>query len=125
MPPAQIDELRLKLDSLGLRGKSAVHFKGLPVMDRAFFPGGNGLFLGNGADIPIGGVLVLGSNFGCVTDFVRENGALVRRDETQSSNTWKGLYRLFTRQTGIDLIECFSRMPGLSCTKEIATKRKA
>jgi hypothetical protein len=107
MPPAGIDELRKKLDALDLTGKKIVPFKGLPVMEKAFFPGGNGLFKGSAASIPVEGTLILGSNFGCVADFVREDGSLVRSDETKASNTWKGLYRMLRPQTEIKLDKCF------------------
>jgi hypothetical protein len=76
-------------------------------MERAFFPGGNGLFHGSNGNVPVKGILVLGSNFGCVTDYVQQDGSHVRRDETGSSNTWKGLYRLLAPKTEIELHECF------------------
>jgi hypothetical protein len=107
MPPAEVDELRRKLDALDLPGKKAFPFKGLPIMEKAFFPGGNGLFKGNEASIAVGGTIILGSNFGCVADFVHEDRSLVRPDETQTSDTWKGLYRMLTPQTQIELGKCF------------------
>ncbi len=112
MPPAEVDELRKKLDALELTGKKVAPFKGRPIMLRAFFPGGNGLYLGSTASVAICRTLVLGSNFGCVTDFVREDGSLVRCDETNSSKTWVGrkpgfgLKAMLTR-TPIKLEECF------------------
>jgi hypothetical protein len=107
MPPAGIDELRKKLDALDMKGKKVVPFRGRRIMERAFFPGGNGLFMGSTASIPTAGTLILGSNFGCVADFVREDGILVRSDETETSDTWKGLYRMLAPETKIKLDECF------------------
>jgi len=106
MPPAQIDELRKKLNALDLNGAKVVPFRADLVMDRAFFPGGNGLYMGRTASIPVAGTLVLGSNFGRVPDFIR-GGSLVRSDETQTSNTWKGLYRMLSPETKIKLERCF------------------
>ncbi|WP_263353516.1 uracil-DNA glycosylase family protein [Acidicapsa acidisoli] len=106
MPPEEIDSLRKKLDQLDLKGTKIRPFKGLPVMDKAFFPGGNGLFEGSGGTLPRDGILVLGSNFGCVADFIDEAGNLVRLDETFSSATWKGL-RSILPKTPIKFDECF------------------
>jgi hypothetical protein len=112
MPPIEIDELRMKLDALDLTGRKIIPFKGLPLMEKAFFPGGNGLFKGSMANVPVKGTLILGSNFGCIADFVRENGTLVRTDETDASKTWVGrkpgfgLKTMFAR-TPIRLEECF------------------
>jgi hypothetical protein len=105
--PSEIDKLRSELDSLDLSGKKVIPFKGLSLMERAFFPGGNGLFLGNRGGIPAGGTLVLGSNFGCEADYLDANGSLRRQDGTQSSSTWKGLFRVLTPRTGIELNQCF------------------
>jgi hypothetical protein len=76
-------------------------------MEKAFFPGGNGLFLGAEAVLLTGGTLILGSNFGCVADYLCEDGSLMRKDETRSSATWKGLYRMLPPETGIRLESCF------------------
>ena len=124
MPPVEIDKLRIKLDALDLKGNKIVPFKGLPVMEKAFFPGGNGLFLGSKASVSRKGTLFLGSNFGCVTDFVRENGNLVRTDETLTSNTWKGLYRMVQPETKIKFNECFytNAWPFLHESKSNETK---
>jgi len=113
MPAGKIDELRKRLDALELKGKSVVPFRGLPIMERAFFPGGNGLLLGRSAVVPNGGTLVLGSNFGCVQDFVNADGTLKRQDETGASYeskataTWKGIRRVFPSSSIIDLELCF------------------
>lgn len=106
MPPAQIDELRQTLNALDLTGAKVIPFRGNQVMERAFFPGGNGLYLGSTANIPVAGTLILGSNFGCVSDFVRD-GNMVRSDETKTSSTWKGLYRMLSPATKIKLERCF------------------
>ncbi len=56
--------LRAELDKLDFERYSLVSFRGKPVMKRGFFPGGNGLFEGeNAGRLPVGGTLVLGSNF--------------------------------------------------------------
>ena len=81
-------------------------FRGPCVMEKAFFPGGNGLFHGSVASIPVEGTLVLGSNFGCVADFI-EDESLVRLDETVTSDTWKGLRRMLQPETRIKLDNCF------------------
>ncbi len=107
MPPKEIDELRKTLDNLNFAREGILPFKGLPVMERAFFPGGNGLFKGIGGHLTRRGILIIGSNFGCTSDFLREDGTLMRLDETRTSNTWKGLYRILTPKTTIDLDECF------------------
>ena len=112
MPPEEVDSLRKMLDGLELKGANTRPFKGLPVMEKAFFPGGNGLFEGSRGKLPIGGTLILGSNFGCVSDFVKEDGNLVRSDETEISKTWigrkpgYGLNAMLFR-TPIILSECF------------------
>jgi hypothetical protein len=68
-------------------------------MDRAFFPGGNGLVLGEEADcFPSGGTLVLGSNFGAGEKFCTPSGQLLCRDETNNQGTWTGLRRIFTQR---------------------------
>lgn len=107
MSSSQILALREKLDGLNLTGRKVVPFKGLPVMEKAFFPGGNGLFDGSEANVPVGGIIVLGSNFGCKGDFIKSDGTLVRGDETRNSPTWTGLRRMFAPQTHLDFSRCF------------------
>jgi hypothetical protein len=87
MPPSEVLELRGELDSLLLKGERLRSFNGLPVMDHAFFPGGHGLYKGENAEFPIGETLVLGSNFGCVSNFVDSYGKLRCEDETDRSPT--------------------------------------
>ncbi len=74
-------------------------------MEKAFFPGGNGLFNGSKANLPVKGTLILGSNFGCVAVFVHKNGCLVRMDETVHSKTWMG------RKPGFGLNSMLARTP--------------
>jgi hypothetical protein len=88
-------------------GKDLVPFKQLPVMERAFFPGGNGLLRGSSAHLAADGTIVLGSNFGCVADYLNENGTLKRNEETLSNATWKGLCRVLVPRTSIQLERCF------------------
>lgn len=107
MPPIEIDQLREILNSLNFVRDGIVPIRAFPVMEKAFFPGGNGLYQGMAGKIPIRGVIILGSNFGCAADFVREDGSLVRLDETRTSDTWTGLRRILAPKTGIKLDECF------------------
>jgi hypothetical protein len=107
MSSTQIKALREKLDALNLTGRKVVPFKGLPVMKKAFFPGGSGLFDGPEANVPVGGVIVLGTNFGSKGDFIKADGTLVRSDETHTSPTWTGLRRMFAPQTHIEFSRCF------------------
>lgn len=81
-------------------------FTGLPVMTHAFFPGGNGLYKGiHATRFPIGGTLVLGSNFGCVSRFIDLQGRLLVTDE-RGNATWKPLlHSLHT--AGIEADKCF------------------
>jgi hypothetical protein len=107
VPHSEIEKLRHELNSLELTGKSVVSFRALPVMEKAFFPGGYGLLRGRSDDLPVNGTIVFGSNFGCVADYLNEDGTLRRQDETLTSSTWKGLYRMLDARTGIDLERCF------------------
>jgi hypothetical protein len=75
-------------------------------MDRAFFPGGHGLYKGGNAEFPIGETLVLGSNFGCVSNFVDSCGNLRCNDETDKSPTWINLI-VWLRRARIPLQGCF------------------
>jgi len=106
MPQEKIDLLRKKLDELKLEGAKIRSFKGFPVMQKAFFPGGHGLYEGIDGTLPIGGTLILGSNFGCVADFVNDAEDLIRQDETSSSATWRGLKEILPR-TPIKFDACF------------------
>jgi len=76
-------------------------------MQRAFFPGGNGLFHGSNGCLPVNGTVVLGSNLGSLADYLNADGTLKRQDETQTSPTWRGLYRMLRPRTGIQLEQCF------------------
>lgn len=101
------DELK-ELDELDLTEKGLLSFTGLPVMDYAFFPGGNGLYNGIAAsEIPFNGVLILGSDFGCSTKFVDEKGKLVnKKSDERGGPTWKPMLNLLS-QTPIDRNGCF------------------
>jgi hypothetical protein len=87
-------------------GERLRSFKGLPIMDCAFFPGGDGLYGVGNAEFPIGETLVLGSNFGCVSNFVDNYGNLLIHDETEKSPTWINLRRWF-ESARIPLGGCF------------------
>lgn len=100
-----INQLRDKLDSLPEPGMNLRRFAGLPVMKHGFFPGGNGLYDGNHASrFPINGTLILGSNFGCVEDFINE-GKLKHEDERRNS-TWRSLLKSL-QGANIHWNECF------------------
>ena len=96
----------MSLGQLKVGNSKLISMAGMPKMDRAFFPGGNGLLQGSDslADTPIEAV-ILGSNFGSVGGFLDEFGQLRRRNETRNP-TWRGiLYRLGT--AGVDSQRCF------------------
>ncbi len=93
----------------------AVSMAGMPRMDRAFYPGGNGMWAVPAATaLPTGGsswaiasVLVLGSNFGSSANFQR-GGQLTHRDEMSDPRnpTWRGIRTQF-RAAEINLNRCF------------------
>jgi hypothetical protein len=75
-------------------------------MKRGFFPGGNGLFEGEDASrFPVGGTLVLGSNFSAESNFSHPDGRLICDDET-SGKTWLPMRRLFNGAE-LDLTDFF------------------
>ena len=101
-----IDRLRGALSQLELSDRRRASFTGLPVMTHGFFPGGNGLWQGVDAiQLPVRGVLVLGSNFGSLCKFVNEQGKLVVLDERENT-TWRPLRKIL-EGSGIDVEECF------------------
>jgi hypothetical protein len=103
MKPNEIIKcLRDNLPSVGA-GRKLRSFPKDRVMAKGFFPGGNGLY---GTRSPIGGTLILGSNFGRYDDFVDAQGELVRLDETTTSRTWGGLLTSLAK-SGIDAKQCF------------------
>jgi hypothetical protein len=105
-PNEVIIRLRGSLDNLDIAGRRLRSFEELPRMTHGFFPGGNGLYEGVDATrFPIGGTLVLGSNFGCVSGFIDERGGLKVLDE-RDNPTWKPLLRLL-EASGIKEDECF------------------
>src|SRR5947209_1826807 len=101
-----INDLRANLAGLTIENRKLLSFAGLPVMTHAFFPGGNGLYDGiHAAPIPIGGTLILGSNFGCVGRFINSQGKLLIQDE-RDNRTWTPLLAILN-QSGIRPEECF------------------
>jgi len=101
-----IEGLRKELDEIPFEESSLIRFIGKPIMERGFFPGGNGLFEGKAAaQFPFGGTLILGSNFGCASKFAGHDGRLITQDET-SNTTWAPLRRLLAG-AGVDPRECF------------------
>lgn len=101
-----IDRLRGALSQLELSDRRRASFTGLPVMTHGFFPGGNGLWQGvHAIQLPVRGVLVLGSNFGSLGKFVNEQGKLVVLDERENT-TWRPLRKIL-EDSGIDVEECF------------------
>jgi uracil-DNA glycosylase len=102
----QVEELREYLDRVEVADPTLKSFKGLQRMNYAFFPGGAGLYKGAQASrFPTNGILILGSNFGSINDFMNELGELRRTDE-RAGRTWTGLLKLLN-QSGIDADNCF------------------
>lgn len=102
---SEVNQLRERLSQLRTGESSLVSMAGKRIMSRAFFPGGNGLFLGEDAAIfPTGGPMILGSNFGAESNFCTSTGELKCDDETSNAGTWQGLRRRFTQK---ELEECF------------------
>jgi len=109
---ADLTELLSKLDGLcndvnELIPISSIPLPKSPPMDYGFFPGGNGLFLGERATkFPCGGTLILGLNFGCCGGFIDERTGELWTTDERSGATWKGLRHILPK-SGIDLDECF------------------
>lgn len=100
-----INRLRKQLRNLAL-DSSLRSFTSLPQMDFGFFPGGNGLYEGRTADtFPVGGTIVLGSDFGCYDGFVNGNKRLRTHDE-RGGRTWRPLLERLCR-AGFKQEECF------------------
>ncbi len=95
-----VNELRGSLTSLSTGNTNLVSMTGKPLMQRAFFPGGNGLFEGeDAAYFPYGRTLVLGSNFGGQDKFCDSNNNLVCPGDKTFLNTsvsWRNLKKRFT-----------------------------
>ncbi len=72
----------------------------------AFFPGGCGLVTADlrlGTKLPVGGIMVIGHNYGTVESYEDDTA---RGGEVEVSATWKGLRNVLTH-AGIRLDECF------------------
>jgi hypothetical protein len=105
-PNEVINRLRANLFSIDIADRKLRSFTGLPVMTHAFFPGGNGLYEGvHASRFPVGGTLILGSNFGCFNGFIDAQGQLLVLDE-RCNRTWKPLLHSL-RASGIKADECF------------------
>jgi len=105
-PNEVINRLRTKLMVLDIGKQKLRSFKGLPVMTHAFFPGGNGLYKGvHATRFPIGGTLILGSNFGCLRGFIDAQGQLLITDERKNATWTPLLYALQAAEIKAD--ECF------------------
>jgi hypothetical protein len=101
-----VASLRKSLVRIDFERANLKSFKNLPVMSHGFFPGGNGLYRGIPAThFPVGGTLILGSNFDLYSNFVDAEGALVIQDE-RSKTTWSRLLILL-RDSGIDRHQSF------------------
>ena len=74
-------------------------------MDYGAFPGGNGLYDGIQARVPIRGTLILGSNFGLRSEFVGVDGKLVKLDE-RGGRTWTPLLKIL-KCSQINKEDCF------------------
>ncbi len=103
-----VNKLRESLTLLATGRTNLVTMVGKPLMTRAFFPGGNGLFEGEDASyFPFGRTLILGSNFGSLDKFCDANNVLTcAGDETflSTSATWRNLKKHFTLP---QLRDCF------------------
>lgn len=101
------DELQI-FDQVDLARLQAHSFSGLPLMDYAFFPGGNGLRKGiTVVDFPQIRTLVLGSDFGCSSKYVDElNRLLNKKRDERDGPTWTPMLTQL-RQTPINPDECF------------------
>jgi hypothetical protein len=76
-------------------------------MRYGFFPGGNGLFRGDGATkFPLRGTLILGLNFGSCGGFIDERTGDLWTTDERSGDTWKGLRHILPKSE-IDLETCF------------------
>lgn len=105
-PNGVINDLRNVLAKLDIPNGNLRSFTGLPIMTHAFFPGGNGLYEGiNATQFPVGGTMILGSNFGCLDKFVDPQGQLRILDE-RGNNTWRPLLKRL-HGAGINTEECF------------------
>lgn len=72
-----------------------------------FFPGTKGVYVGDGKkmkDIPVGGVMVLGHDWGTVNDY--ENCKKLDAENIVGNRTWDGM-RKFFRNLEIDLSEIY------------------
>ena len=102
------NELRESLAQLSTGHTNLVSMAGKPLMQRAFFPGGNGLFEGEDASyFPYGRTLILGSNFGGQDKFCDTSNNLVcPGDETflNTNASWRNLKKRFTVE---QLRDCF------------------
>jgi uracil DNA glycosylase superfamily protein len=108
-PNELISRLRddLKNLDIDIADRNLEPFTRLPRMTHGFFPKGNGLYDGVRATrFPIGGTLVLGSNFGRIDSFLNPQGGLTIQDERSTSPTWRGLRRILDA-SGIRVEECF------------------
>ncbi len=94
-----VNELRESLTQLSTGHTNLVSMAGKPLIQRAFFPGGNGLFEGEDATyFPCGRTLILGSNFGGQDKFCDANNNLVcRGDETflNINASWRNFKKRF------------------------------
>jgi hypothetical protein len=99
-------ELRKSLSSIRTDDPKLCSFLGLPIMPHGFFPGGHGLYNGLESRFKIPATtLVLGSNFGCIGEFINGQGKLLVQDE-RGNQTWKPLLKLL-RGSGVVIDECF------------------
>jgi len=101
----EINKLRTELakfDENDLCRLQARSFAGIPPMNYAFFPGGNGLYLGKEArEFPRTRTLILGSDFACLTRHVDDkNQLLIISCDERGGPTWKPMLDAL-RQTPI------------------------
>jgi len=91
-------ELRNYLKTIAPYPKGCVGLEGRPTMNgTAFFPGGDGVIKRRDAEepgFPVGGVLVLGSDFGDVVWYDAQFVEPSDWREELSGATWRGLFKL-------------------------------
>lgn len=107
--PNEVTRLRTALENLDIdiANRKRMPFTRLPRMTHGFFPGGNGLYDGvRTTRFPVGGTLILGSNFGSVDGFLDRHGGLKVQDERSTSATWRGLRRILPA-AGLKIEGCF------------------
>jgi hypothetical protein len=109
-----VDEIRRlrekleQLDEIDFSRLQARSFTGIPIMNYAFFPGGNGLYRGiEVMEFPKVRTIILGSDFACSTKHVDgENRLLIKKSDERNGATWTPMLDALAK-TPIRRDECF------------------